>query len=442
MSVRFVSKVANLIKNAHVNVNANANAHVNASIIRSKSVSASSKNATIKNASSSGSKTPSSASATNTSANTSTNTTTTSSSVPILQTAFAATAGIATVALTAMTVENATASSVPIFDPSGQRFDQSTFIGRFSKMILACDPRLLAYSEEDTRSSKAMVLDYQNLLLNLPPNMTAMQMNHALWEAQRIASASLHPDTGDVIPAPFRMSGYVPFNGPICVSMVASTSTPALLMWAWINQSQNALVNYYNRNASSEMTNKTLLMSYGTAVVSALTVAFGLATLIQKKFDAHKAKQMMRWVAFPSAVVASSINCYIVRSPEIDTGVPLVNANGEDVAPGQTSKIAAQRGVNSTTASRAILQAPVYFLPPVLMGTVPFLKNIVMKNPALSVPLTTYLVLVSFGLGLPSTVAIFPQMAEIDLTDCEEEFQGLVGKDGLPYQKLYYNKGL
>jgi len=151
---------------------------------------------------------------------------------------------------------------------------------------------------------------------------------------------------------------------------------------------------------------------------------------------------MMRWVAFPSAVVASSINCYIVRSPEIDTGVPLVNANGEDVAPGQTSKIAAQRGVNSTTASRAILQAPVYFLPPVLMGTVPFLKNIVMKNPALSVPLTTYLVLVSFGLGLPSTVAIFPQMAEIDLTDCEEEFQGLVGKDGLPYQKLYYNKGL
>lgn len=150
----------------------------------------------------------------------------------------------------------------------------------------------------------------------------------------------------------------------------------------------------------------------------------------------------MRWVAFPSAVVASSLNCYIVRSPEITSGVPLVNANGEDVAPGKTSKIAATNGVNSTTASRAMLQAPVYFLPPLLMGSIPVLKNAVMRNPAISVPMTTYLVLVSFGLGLPATVAIFPQMAEIDVKDVEEEFQGLTGRDGLPYQKYYYNKGL
>lgn len=309
-------------------------------------------------------------------------------------------------------------------------------------MILACDPRLLTYSEEATRRSKTMVEDYKNLLQNLPENMTEQQMHHALWEAQRISSATLHPDTGEIIPAPFRMSGYVPFNGPICVSMVASTSTPALLFWAWVNQSHNALVNYYNRNATSEMSTKTFMVSYGTAVTSALVVAFGLATMIQKKYDATKAKQMMKWVAFPSAVVASSINCYIVRSPEIDTGIPLVNSDGEDVAPGHTSKVAARNGVNSTTASRAILQAPVYFVPPVLMGTIPFFKNMIKRNPAIAVPLTTYLVLVSFGLGLPSTVAIFPQMAEIDVKDCEEDFQGLTGKDGLPYQKYYYNKGL
>lgn len=149
-------------------------------------------------------------------------------------------------------------------------------------MILACDPRLLTYSEEATRRSKTMVEDYKNLLQNLPENMTEQQMHHALWEAQRISSATLHPDTGEIIPAPFRMSGYVPFNGPICVSMVASTSTPALLFWAWVNQSHNALVNYYNRNATSEMSTKTFMVSYGTAVTSALVVAFGLATMIQK----------------------------------------------------------------------------------------------------------------------------------------------------------------
>jgi hypothetical protein len=161
-----------------------------------------------------------------------------------------------------------------------------------------------------------------------------------------------------------------------------------------------------------------------------------------RKFDPVKAKQLMRFVAFPSAVVASSLNCYIVRSPEIDTGVPLLNADGENVHPGTTSKIAAKNGVYSTTMSRAMLQAPVYFLPPVLMKTLPVFKNMVKKNPAVGVPLTTYLVLVAFGLGLPATVAVFPQMAEIDVKDCEEEFQGLRGKDGLPYEKFYYNKGL
>ena len=37
------------------------------------------------------------------------------------------------------------------------------------------------------------------------------------------------------------------------MAMVASGSTPALLFWNWVNQSQNALVNYYNRNAASAL---------------------------------------------------------------------------------------------------------------------------------------------------------------------------------------------
>jgi len=214
------------------------------------------------------------------------NTSSSQSSVPLMNTAIAATLGIATVAVSATIVESTTASDVPPFDPSGDRFDQSSFKGRFCKMMLACDPRLLTYTEDETRRAKEMVDDYENLIQSVPADastgMSDTDIHHALWEALRISSASLHPDTGDTIPQPFRMSGYVPFNGPFCVAMVASTSTPALLFWSWLNQSQNALVNYYNRNASSEMTNETLLKSYSAAVFSALSVAFGLATVIQK----------------------------------------------------------------------------------------------------------------------------------------------------------------
>eukprot|EP00797_Seminavis_robusta_P000143 Sro100_g051310.1 Probable mitochondrial transport protein FSF1 (191) ;mRNA; r:72758-73330 len=190
------------------------------------------------------------------------------------------------------------------------------------------------------------------------------------------------------------------------------------------------------------MTNETLAKSYAAAVGSALCVAFGLATVIQKRFDAQKAKSMLRWVAFPSAVVASSLNCYIVRSPEMDSGIPLLDQHGNDVLPGETSQEAATRGVHSTTLSRALLQAPVYFLPPLLVSSGP-LKQVVTKNPALTVPVTTFLLLASFGVGLPATVAIFPQIAEIPSEQVEDKFKHLRNpKTQQPYQAFYYNKGL
>jgi len=350
---------------------------------------------------------------------------------------------IASVAGAAALAENATASMVPKFDPKSQRFNQSTFFGRVSKMLLACDPSLLFYSGEEVKRCKAMVDDYENQLANLPDGVSESEMSRQLWESQRISNAALHPDTGDTIPHPFRMSGYVPFNGPICVAMVASQSTSALLFWSWVNQSQNALVNFYNRNAASEMTNETLAISYAAAVGSSLAVAFGLATFIQKKYSPAQAKNLLKWVAFPSAIVASSLNCYIVRSPEIDTGIPLVDKDGNEVLPNETSKIAAERGVNSTTLSRAILQAPVYFLPPLLMGILPPVKNMIMRNPMMRVPVTTYLLLVCFGVGLPCSVAIFPQMGEIKPDEAEEKYHGLKDeKNGKQYDVLYYNKGL
>jgi hypothetical protein len=224
--------------------------------------------------------------------------------------------------------------------------------------------------------------------------------------------------------------------------MVASTSTPALLFWSWVNQSQNALINYYNKSPGSIMTNETLMKSYAAAVTAALTVAFGLATFIQKRHPPEKARQLMKYVAFPSAITASSLNCYIVRSPEIETGIPLLSEQGRDVLPGSTSQVAAARGVYTTTASRAILQAPVYFVPPVLLSLGP-IRRFLTTYPVCTVPVTTFLLLVSFGVGLPFAVAIFPQISEIRAADVEERFHHLTDPvTQKPYKVFYYNKGL
>eukprot|EP00970_Alexandrium_tamarense_P003305 scaffold529_cov196-Alexandrium_tamarense.AAC.1 len=91
-----------------------------------------------------------------------------SDSFPLGATIVAMTMAIATVSASAAVAENATASMVPKFDPKTQRFDQSTFMGRLSKMLLACDPSLLFCSDGEVKRCKEMVDDYERLLKELP----------------------------------------------------------------------------------------------------------------------------------------------------------------------------------------------------------------------------------------------------------------------------------
>jgi sideroflexin-5 len=440
----------------------------------------------------------------------------------IVASLLAAAAGVVTVSTVANMVERMTSSIVPPFAVQQQRYDTTQYTGRCCHMLLQCDPYLLRYTHAQIHRAKAFVdqhvqqqeheqkdeQEQQYYLHNgsldrtatttttTPPPATTDPTDRALhrelWEAKRIYESAMN-DSGEIIPMPFRMSGYVPFNGPICVAMVSSTTTAAILFWSWINQSQNALVNYYNRsNSSSTMDTSTIVQSYSIAVASALIVAFGLATWIQKRYpQPATAQRLLRYVAFPSAVIASSLNCYIVRAPEIQTGIPLLNEDGQDVyaidrssptttnmstadvmtvfhddgtnssatntsssssssstkdpptttMTTTTSSIAAARGVYATTASRALLQAPVYFVPPVLVGTI--FHAYVQQFPYRTLPLTTFLLLCSFGLGLPAAVAIFPQRSSISAQHVESHFQQLINpKTQQPYTIFYYDKGL
>ena len=127
----------------------------------------------------------------------------------VVQSLAAAGAGVVTVSLAAAAVEQATANTVPAFTLHGQRFAPEHFAGRFCQMLLACDPRLLLYTH-------TQVLQAQDLLQRWQAGQAPHVSDRALWEAKRVVTSALHPDTGDVIPRPFRMSGYVPYNGREC----------------------------------------------------------------------------------------------------------------------------------------------------------------------------------------------------------------------------------
>lgn len=66
-----------------------------------------------------------------------------------------------------------------------------------------------------------------------------------------ILQAIIHPDTGEKVMMPFRMSGFVPFGAPLVFGLLLpDPNLRQMVFWQWLNQSHNACVNYANRNAS------------------------------------------------------------------------------------------------------------------------------------------------------------------------------------------------
>jgi len=108
----------------------------------------------------------------------------------------------------------------------------------------------------------------------------------------------VHPDTGEIIPYPFRMSFFAPANIPIAVGMVlfgqsvscssasASDFTPALmalqtasqLFWQLANQLYNGSVNFANRNATVEVSDA----EAATSLAAASAIACGMAFFMGK----------------------------------------------------------------------------------------------------------------------------------------------------------------
>lgn len=316
---------------------------------------------------------------------------------------------------------------VPIYDENKDRYDLSTFSGRYKKMLSNNDPSTLLLSKEKIAKAKEMLKNKDKY------------SDKELWTAKKHTQSTLHPDTEDVIPAPFRMSGYVPFNGPICAAMMATSSTTGLLFWNWVNQSQNALVNYYNRNASSNMSDQMLLISYGGAVTSALSVAFGLSFCIRRFSSPATAMKLMKFVAFPSSMVASSSNCYIMRRPEIQSGIEVSDENGAVLADGFRSKATAEKAVFETVLSRALLQIPV-FLGPALIMSLPLVTSLLKRKSWLNIPLMSVITMTCFSLGLPATIAIFPQQGSIEISKLEVELQQKLNSS--TSDVVFYNKGL
>ncbi|XP_077297219.1 sideroflexin-1-3 [Arctopsyche grandis] len=321
----------------------------------------------------------------------------------------------------------ATPFSVNIEKP---RYDQGTYTGRAKHFLTITNPLNLLASSSDLEKAATVVQKYRKDGF-IPPDLG----EEGLWRAKHLYDSAFHPDTGEKMLLPGRMSAQVPCNTAITGCMlIFYRSAPAVIFWQWTNQSFNALVNYTNRSGDSPISQNQLLTSYLCATGGALTTALGLNALTKSM-----PKVIGRLVPFAAVAASNCINIPMMRMKEIQEGVPVEDDNGNRLG---KSTSAAKEGIALVTMSRVCMALPGMVVTPVVISWLER-RGTLARRPWLSAPLQVALVAVCLTLATPLCCAIFSQRAAIPFHRLESQLQESIKKENAVVPSdLYYNKGL
>ncbi|KAK5091307.1 Sideroflexin FSF1 [Lithohypha guttulata] len=328
-------------------------------------------------------------------------------------------------------------------DPPASRYDLSSYWGRVRQSIDIADPRTLFVSSTGLEHAKQLVTSYKKGEIQ--------SMTPELWQAKKVIDSTLHPDTGQPVFLPFRMSSFVISNLIVTAGMLTpGMGTTGTLLWQITNQSLNVAINSANANKSTALTTGQLVQNYFAAVTASCTVALGLNAIVPRLKSVSPNTKMIlgRLVPFAAVASAGALNVFLMRGEEIRRGIDIfpVQTDEEKAAREKTgkevqsigkSKKAATLAVGETAISRVLNATPIMVLPPLIL--VRLQKTDWLKQrPRMVLPVNLGLILTTSIFALPLALAAFPQRQAVSASSLEEEFHSKGGLGGM----VEFNRGI
>jgi tricarboxylate carrier len=299
-------------------------------------------------------------------------------------------------------------------------------MGRMRHFVEFTDPRTLFVGQETLNKAKELLKQYETN--TLPSGVT----DDELWNA-RILVQNTYARDGEKIPWPFRLSGYALANIPITVGLMwPNVGVAGTVFWQWANQTQNALLNHYNRASIEPLPKERVMTSYAGAVASAVTISVGSNMALAKASISEAMRtNLKRFVPFVAVGTANVCNTVLMRRQELTDGIVVRDEKGEIVG---KSQIAAQKAIAATCGSRVVMSACMLTIPPVVL---PYIERMSLFANKPKLPLHIAFVSALMFSVVPLSVAVFEENQKIKAEDLEPEFaKKFAGKI------LTYNKGL
>ncbi|KAI5864547.1 Tricarboxylate/iron carrier [Durotheca rogersii] len=320
------------------------------------------------------------------------------------------------------------------------QYDLNTYWGRVRQTTTITDPRTLFTGQHGLEQAKQLLVAYKKGDIK--------DMTPELWKAKKIVDSTLHPDTGEPVLLPFRMSCFALSNLVVTAGMLTpGLGTTGTILWQIANQSLNVAINYANANKSTPLSTAKIAQSYSLAVGASCSVAVGLNALVPrlKRFSPSARLVLGRLVPFVAVASAGALNVFLMRGEEMRTGIDVFpvrsqSPGGDEGESAQSlgkSRQAATLAVAETAVSRVLNSSPIMVVPPLLL--VRLQRTAWLRaNPRYVLPVNLGLILGMSFLALPFALAAFPQRQRVRADRLEEEFHGRGGDEGM----VVFNRGI
>ncbi|CAD5118873.1 DgyrCDS7546 [Dimorphilus gyrociliatus] len=314
-------------------------------------------------------------------------------------------------------------------------WDQKTFMGRLHHFFWVTDWRTVPTSNSRLFEAKQFIEDYKSGKISENYDQAKIRYEKKLKES------AFHPDSGELQNNIGRMSFQVPGGMVITGGMLQYyRSTGAVILWQWINQSFNALVNYTNRNAASPITTTQMTIAYASATSAAVLIAVGLKGRLARTVSSPVLQRFVPWCA---VAAANLVNIPFTRQRELVDGVMMSTEDGEEIA---KSRFAAAKGISQVVAARITMASPGMLLLPFIMERLEK-RPWFMRYPRGHIVFQTLVVGAFLTVMTPIGCAIFPQKCSVSMETLkfvEKDVYQSIKKNhpDKSISHLYFNKGL
>ncbi|NXA81894.1 SFXN4 protein, partial [Thryothorus ludovicianus] len=295
----------------------------------------------------------------------------------------------------------------------------------------ALDPLLLLKSSNEIKKTKLLIQTNEKTLSE------PIQKNQTR-QAFLLSLSSIHPDTDKIIPVLFRPPAFMPITLPLVIVSSVQRQARHSFFWQFVFHTYTAAFTLINGNGTSKaeeysLQQKQLFLGLGAISYSACVGALPLAFMNRYTLQSPLMHLVVRkLLPAPLLGLTSAFTVTMVRSPEFENGIEVMDRNGRVIG---VSKKAGEKAVMETALSRAVLFGTTFFLPEVLMYFVHRARFV--RNPRALGPVRMFVVMSVLAGMLPVSFSMFPQCGEIKRADLEPEILSSTEET-----EFFYNRGI